>query len=206
MIIVSVAKKEDTPYEELFHVMKEAFKERAEQGLNFVCLSWSLDDFISKLRNNTILIARDTENNDKIIGFERLVFNDDYLDVGITAILPEYKRKGVGSLLYKTGEQIVKSCNYNYIAADTAVGAKSAVKWHIKNGFRKYELRSFKSTNYYSIIFRKQLVPDHKWRFRVHCKLHYWKSAIKCRMYTLANGQPRKSKWLDLYLWLRGAK
>lgn len=206
MIKVSVAKKEDTPYEELFHVMKEAFKERAEQGLNFVCLSWSLDDFISKLRNNTILIARDTENNDKIIGFERLVFNNDFAAEGITAILPEYKRKGVGRLLYKAGEQIVKSCNYNYIAADTAVGAKSAVKWHIKNGFRKYELRSFKSTNYYSIIFRKQLVHDSKWSNPVYCKLHYWKSAIRCRMFTLPNGEDRKSRWLDFYLKLRGAK
>ena len=206
MIKVSVAKKEDTPYEELFHVMKEAFKERSEQGLNFVCLSWSLDDFISKLKNNTILIARDTENDDKIIGFERLVFNNDFVALGIIAILPDYKRGGVGMLLFNTAEQIVKSANYNYMAADTAVGAKSSVKWHLKNGFKKYELRSYKSTNYYSYIFRKQLVYHPKWSNPIYCKLHYWKSAIKCRMYTLANGEDRKSKWLNLYLWLRGAK
>ena len=90
--------------------------------------------------------------------------------------------------------------------ASTAIDAKSSVNWHKKNGFRIIELQSSPSTNYYSYIFRKQLVHDPKWSNPVYCKLQYWKSAIRCRMYKLANGEDRKSKWLDLYLWLRGAK
>lgn len=180
MISVSLANKENVPYEELFQVMKEAFKERFEQGLDFTCLSWSFEEFISKLRNDTILIAKNVD--DKIIGFERLYFEDDFVHCGLIAVLPNYKRKGIGSLLFKTAEQLVLSRNCKYMLADTAVDAKSSVKWHLRNGFNIVGIDSGPNTNYYSYLFRKQLVHDSKWSNPLYSYFHFLLSALKCRL------------------------
>ena len=195
----------DFPYQEIYDVMKAGFKEREEQGLNFSCLSYSLDDLIKGLEDTVVLLAKDNDTN-KILGFQRLFFIQNYMAGGLIAILPEYKREGIGSLLFNKSQEIAIEKGCDHLVATTSVKAVSSVNWHKKNGYRIIELQSFPSTNYYSYIFRKQLVHNPKWSNPVYCKLHYWKSAIQCRMYHLENGEDRKSKWLDFYKWLRGVK
>lgn len=201
-------KDENTSWEELTQLFHEAFQERLDQGLHFTCSYFTPEDLERRSANNVVLVAID---KDKVAlagaAFVEIKHDDNgtwgYLSN--MAIKPNYKRCGIGSKLEEQRIAIAKANGCSYVISDTAVGATSSVKWHLKNGFRKYELFSFKSTNYYSYIFRKQLVPDSKWSNPIYCKLHFWKNAIQCRIYKLENGEYRKSKWLDLYLKLRGA-
>ncbi len=195
----------DFPYQEIFDVMKAGFKEREEQGLNFSCLSYSLDDLIKGLEDTVVLLAKDNDTG-KIIGFQRLYFRHNFMAGGLIAVLPEYKREGIGSLLFNKSQEMAIERGCDHLIASTSVKATSSVNWHKKNGYRIVELFSSPSTNYYSFLFRKQLLPHPQWSNPLYCKLHYWKSAIRCRIHYLSNGQPRKAKWLDFYLKLRGAK
>ncbi len=201
-------KGEDTSWDELAQLYHEAFQERLDQGLNFICSSFTPDFLKQHCANSIVLVAIDKDNNDALAGAAIIEIKHDkkgtwgYLtDVGIS---PDYKRRGIGSKLEEKRIAIAKANHCAFVMSDTAVPAKSSVNWHLKNGFKLVELMSWPNTNYYSYNFRKQLVHDPKWSNPVYCKLQYWKSAIRCRMYKLANGEDRKSKWLDLYKKLRG--
>ncbi len=207
---IEIHQKDDrTSWEELTKLFHEAFQERLDQGLHFTCSYFTPEDLERRSANNVVLVATDKDTG-ALAGtaFVEIV-NDEKGTWGYLsnmAISPNIKRCGIGSKLEQRRIEIAKANGCKYVISDTAKGADSSVAWHKKNGFRIVGLESFKSTNYYSYIFRKQLVPDPKWSNPIYCKLRYWKSAIQCRMYHLANGEDRKSKWLDLYLKLRGVK
>ena len=89
-----------------------------------------------------------------------------------TSVHPEYKGKGIGSLLIKALRAKALEQNCEYISCSTAVDAVSAVKVHLKNGYQIVGLKSFKSTNYYSYLFRMQLKPS-QWSDPSYCKRQY---------------------------------
>ena len=196
-------------WDELVELLHEAFQERLEQGLQFTRSFIAAEELSQLLANSIILVAVDTDT-DLLAGMAALRLYDDdngkWAFLSDLAVRPQYKRRGIMTLLHKRIVEIAKSNNCEYIQSDTAVGAKSSVKWHLKNGYRKYDMCSFKATNYYSYIFRKQLVPHPIWSNPIKSKLYFWKKALKCRIYDLENGEDRQSKWLDFYLKLRGAK
>lgn len=199
-------KGEETTWEELAQLYHAAFQERLDQGMNFICSSFT-PEYLEQLSSHAIiLVALDKDKSDELAGAAILTIKHDgketwgyFTDMGIS---PSYKRCGIGSKLEKQRVEIAKANGCSFVVSDTAVGAKSSVQWHLKNGFIFYELLSWPNTNYYSYNFRKQLVPDPKWSNSVYCKLQYWKSAIRCRMCKHANGEHRK--WVDLYKKLRG--
>lgn len=182
---------DNLPYEELFDVMLAAFEERRQQGLNFQCLGFNLDDFIDEESGKSVSIARDCDMNDKVVGFQNVWVEDDHAVSGLIAIHPNYKRKGIGSMLFQKTQEFAKKNGISFLTAGTAVDAKSSVKWHLRNGFRIVELASWPNTNYYSYNFRKQLVYDAKWSNPLFCKIHYWLSALKCKLMYLPDGKYR---------------
>lgn len=208
---IEIRKKgEETSWEELAQLYHEAFQERLDQGMNFICSSFTPEYLEQRSADSIILVAIDKDNDDALAGaaFVKIIHDDNGTWSNFTnmGIRPNYKRCGIGTKLEEQRVAVSKEHGCRFVICDTAVGAKSSVKWHLKTGFRIVGLVSWPNTNYYSYKFRKQLVHDPKWSNPVYCKLQYWKSAIKCRMYKLPNGKDRKSRWLDLYLKLRGAK
>lgn len=206
---IEIRKKgEETSWEELAQLYHEAFQERIDQGMNFICSSFT-PEYLEKLSTHSIiLVALDKDQNNALAGAAVLrIMHDDrgtwgyFTDMGIK---PSFKRCGIGSKLEAQRVAVAKENGCSFVMSDTAANAKSSVNWHYRNGFKLVELVSWPNTNYYSYNFRKQLVPDAKWDNPLYCKLQFWKSAIRCRMYHLENGEDRKSKWLDLYKKLRG--
>ena len=197
-------------WQELTDLMHEAFQERLEQGLHFTCSFMTAEELKRQLADSTILVAVDYDNKGVIVGMAAINVKDDekgkWAYMSDLAVKPQYKRCGIMTCLFQKLEGVAKLNGCEYIESDTAVGAKSSVKWHKKNGFKIVDLYSFKSTNYYSYIFKKDLTSyPHKTNpFRD--KILFWKKALQCRIYLLENGQDRESKFLDFYLKLRGAK
>ena len=184
-------KDENTSWEELTQLFHDSFQERLDQGLNFTCSSFTPETLERLGENNVILVAADKDNG-ALAGTALIEIVKDkkgtwgYLSN--MAISPEYKRCGIGSKLEDGRIAIAKANGCHFVISDTAVGATSSVKWHLKNGFRITRLHSFASTNYYSYIFRKQLVYHPLWSNSLFCKVHYLLSAMKCKMTFHADG------------------
>lgn len=195
-------KGEDTSWDELAQLYHEAFQERLDQGLNFICSSFTPDFLKQHCANSIVVVAIDKDNNDALTGAAIIEIKHDkkgtwgYLtDMGIS---PNYKRCGIGSKLEEKRIAIAKANNCTFVMSDTAVPAKSSVNWHLKNGFKIVELMSWPNTNYYSYNFRKQLVYDPKWSNSLFCKIHYWLSALKCKLMFLPDGKYRSPGMMNI--------
>lgn len=188
-------KDENISWEELTKLYHDAFQERLDEGMNFICSSFTPEDLKKNGENNVILVAID-KDNDAMAGAAMIgIVQDNSGTWGYMtnmAICPEYKRCGIGSKLEKCRIEVAKANGCNYVLSDTAVGATSSVNWHLKNGFRKIDFKSWPNTNYYSIVFRKQLLYQPLWSNPLFCKLHYWCSAIKCKACFYENGDYKK--------------
>jgi len=190
---IEIRQKDDnTSWEELANLFHEAFQERLDQGLHFICSDFTPDYLKRQSANDIILLAFDTEN-ETLAGaaFVRILHNknDTWGYLSNMAIKPNYKRKGIGSKLESKRIEIAKSNGCSYVLADTAVGAKSSVDWHLKNGFRIIQMISWSNTNYYSYNFRKQLKPHPLWSNSCFCRIHFWLSALRCKLLHRENGE-----------------
>lgn len=201
-------KDENTSWEELTVLFHESFQERLDQGLKFTCSSFTPETIEHLGENNVILVATDRDNGAlagaAMVGIEKDKKGDMWGYLSNMAISPAYKRCGIGSKLEEGRINIAKANGCRYVISDTAVGATSSVNWHLKNGFKIFELESFFSTNYYSYIFRKQLVHHPFWSNSVFCKIHFLFSALRCKLRFRADG--KTTKLMNFYLKMRGAK
>lgn len=151
----------DSPfsYSEVVDLIHSSFEERLNQGLHFTCSTITIDQFIEKTKKGIVLVAWDSDSS-SLLGSSTVSIRKDKKGVlygyhEYLAISPKAKRLGVGTkLLESHTHNLINTCA-QYVLSDTAVGADSSVKWHVKNGFRIIGLRSFPSTNYYSFKFRK---------------------------------------------------
>lgn len=168
--------------EQLFDLVKLAFQERKDAGLNYMCLSASISDFVLEIKDAYVLVAMDVEKNE-LCGCSILKVEKNKLGVlhgreKHTAVSPNYKGQGVGSKLIDTLKCKAIELGCDYLTCTTAVSAKSAVAVHVKNGYQIVGLKSFRQTNYYSYIFRMQLTPS-VWKDAKYCKHQFQKSAVK---------------------------
>lgn len=185
---IVIRRKEDTDinYEQIVELMHAAFEERLQQGLNFSCSFMNVEQFKEKSEGGTIVLAINQDTNE-LVGVTVVLIKKDFNNetFGFNEFLsvnPKVKRCGIESILYREGESVCNENKCKYIKCTTAVGAKSSVKYHLKNGFKIIGLESFPTTNYYSYIFRKQLVPSKKWENNWYCKFVYYKSYIKTKL------------------------
>ncbi len=195
----------NTPFttEHLLHLIKDAFKERKDAGLNYVCLSMTHEDFVKELDNSVPIVAYNKYNN-TLCGCSILKLckdkNGQYYGVEKhTSVLPMYKNQGLGSKLIKRVIEIAKKYECKYLLCSTAKSATSAIKVHKKNGYKIVGLASYKNTNYYSYKFRLNIYPstNKNYYFR---KLYFIKSVIKTILLYQKDGSfTTIHKWINKY-------
>lgn len=128
-------------YEQVYNVIKTAFEKAEHSDGNEQDLVVALrksNSFIPELS----LVAVD-EN--KIIGYilftKIKIGNSIELALAPLAVLPEYQRKGIGTMLIKEGHEIARQLNYNYSIVLGSnkyyprLGYISASKYNIKAPF-----------------------------------------------------------------------
>ena len=178
-------------YQQIADLQHSAFQERLEQGLHFTSSSMTALQFEEKMKDGYVFVAIDT-NTDTLLGTVTIHIGTD--NKGIVygyheylAVSPDAKHMGIGTKMADAWTKFLKEKGAAYVLSDTACKAASSVKWHLKNGFRIYELESYRSTNYWSYVFIKYLDGSiQKSAFRM--KLHYWKSWILIRVTRHKNG------------------
>lgn len=186
-------KDDNTSWEELVNLFHESFQERLDQGLNFTCSFFTPEDLERRSANSVVLVAFDKDNDNRLVG--TVSFNQlsekkaEHLNLAVT---PSYKHAGVATQLLLALLDFAYGSGCNYIVSDTAEQAISSVKWHKKNGFYPIALRSFGSTNYYSIIFRKQLKHHWFWSNPSCCAVHFAFSSAIYKQYRNVDGSLTK--------------
>ncbi len=189
---------EESPftYEDVVELIHLSFVERLSQGLQFTCSSMTVEQFRGKMSDGLVIVAFNNDSGQLVGTASTHIYKDkddhlygynEYL-----AVHPSVKHQGVGTLLLKKRLSIIQERGAEYVISDTAVGAKSSVKWHLKNGFVIYGYRSFRNTNYYSYMFRKQLVGRSKWDNRIYRDLHFLISFVKTRIKYNRMGRERR--------------
>ena len=195
-MILKIDKLETSPfsYEEVANLMHLSFEERLAQGLQFTCSSMTASQFRKKTEKGIVLVAWDTEST-SLLGTATVSIRKDKKGIvygynEYLAIHPSAKRLGLGTRLLEERIIVIIRAGGQYVISDTAVGADSSVKWHLKNGFKIVGLKSYLSTNYYSYLFRKQLTPSRIWDNSLYVWLVYSKSALFTRVWQKADGTP----------------
>ena len=197
-------KDDSVSWQDLADLLHQAFEERVQQGLHFTCSYLTAAELESSSKGSIVMMACDRDSG-QLLGTGSMKIEGEGEDRHAyqfnLAVRPGLKRNGISTQLHKARIEIAKSQNCAYILSDTAIGATSSVKWHLKNGFRIIGLHSFYETNYYSYMFRMQLKPHPLWSNPLFCKIHYWLSALKCRATFTANGDSRYL--MSLYIKMR---
>jgi len=172
---------------DIIHLIHESFVERTENNLFFFCCNISKQemDLYCKSRK---LFCYILEN--KIIGVIFFYIKDKKCYVGIVATHPKYKKKGIATALFQELVKYCKEKQVDFIFSDTAIKAKSSVKWHEKMGFKKYKMISYSSTNYYSWEFVKDMNNPNRNFFKRN--IHLFFSSIKCLLFWNKNGKLTK--------------
>ena len=199
---IVIRRKEETSvtYEQIVDLIHESFKERLEQGLRFTCSFMGVDEYKRKTEHSIIIVAI-LDETEELVGTASVQIQQDnrgriYGYNEFVAVKPDKKRLGIGKKTEEAIISIAQTHNCNYIISDTAVGAKSSIKWHKKNGYKIVGLKSWDTTNYYSFVFRRQLVP-----INVAERITIFKNAFCSFAKTLLarkkNGNHRK--WVEYY-------
>lgn len=198
-IIIVPIEETNITVEQLFRLIKEAFQERKEAGLAYICLSMTIHEFMEELENSMPYVAID-KDVDVLCGCAILKIRRDKnaLLYGLemhTSVAPKYKNRGIGSMLINTIKIRATEAGCSYLSCSTAISAKSAIKVHLKNGYKIVGMASYPKTNYYSYRFKLQLLPLPHSNF-IYRKINFLKSAIKTVLFYNADGNKRKLLYL----------
>ena len=149
----------EMPNEELLHLVHTAFEDRVKQGFNFICAAFSLETFRSLTHNSYIFVAQDEHS--PLIGTvaltERVKRGIRCGELEYLAVLPDYNRKGIATMLLTALCERARKLDLPFIISDTAMHADSSVKWHLRNGFKILRIKQFDKRNYYSYQFVKPI-------------------------------------------------
>lgn len=193
-MIISILKNSPFSTRDVIELLHSSFQERKDIGLSFTCSSMTKDQFDLIMQNGITLVAYAKE--DSLCGtLSAHLFTDkdrnSYGYIEYLAVEPSQKRTGIGEKLFSEMERILLSKGVSYIMSDTAARAKSSVKWHRKRGFVIVGYHSYKSTNYYSFIFRKQYSSPSLWNSIVYRTVRFVLSYLKTTIGWKRSGSER---------------
>lgn len=190
---IEILKLEDTnySYSDIVNLLHEAFQERLEQGLRYTCSFITEEQFRKKTEKGVVLVAKEMDS-DALVGTMTLNFpdvvNEKYGYMEYVAVSNNVKTSGIGTKLFEYLQNLAIEKGCKYLLSDTSTQAESAVRWHLKLGYKIIGLESYRSTNYWSYVFRKQLVTSRKWESDAYCKWHYLTSWLFIRTTRDING------------------
>ena len=112
--MVEIRQKSQKDYEEVYRVVKTAF-ETAEHS------DGNEQDLVVALRNSDSFIPELSlvaVKDDKIVGYilftKIKIENHEEIALAPLAVLPEYQKQGIGSMLIEQGHKIAKKLGYHY--------------------------------------------------------------------------------------------
>lgn len=144
----------DTPYDGMRALLNSAFKERKEEGIDFVYASYTNEELKEHVGDGYCIVAFE---DSEVVGMVALLQKErlgiKYSTHECLAVLPSKSNKGIASLMFKRFLEVALELNSDFIISTTAEKAYSSIRYHHKNGFKTFLFVSFPSTSYYSYCF-----------------------------------------------------
>ena len=105
-----------------------------------VPIPWSKASIEEELNNilAKFIVAKDDE---KVVGFAMCWFIMDECHIGNIAILPEYRRKGIATLLLNELLKSTKEHGTNYLLLEVRKSNEPAIALYKKMGFKEFVVR-----------------------------------------------------------------
>ena len=163
----------DSPfsYSQVISLIKTAFKQWEETGLNSSLLKMTEEDLEKMALARIIVVAYDSQSLDLIGTMTYSISkNNSSCYVSHLAVDPRSSGRGIATQLYGFVLERIKKLGIAFVLSDTSVHAERSIKWHLKVGFKIIGLTSFQTNNYYSYIFRHQISHSIIW----NCPLFIW--------------------------------
>lgn len=138
------------------NLLHDSFAERLRDGMNFSCATYLEDDVQRVFSKATAIIGAYEE--DELVGV--VMLNCVNTKVGFRyashenlAVATKAKGKGVAGRMLKKLRMVAVENKLDFVLSDTAEGAKSSIRYHLKNGFLIYGKRHYPGRNYNSVTF-----------------------------------------------------
>ena len=179
-IVIKQLHETNYTYEQLVDLMHDSFQERRDQGLLFTSCTMDVDTFKRKYSDAVIIVGYNKDNGELLSFYTFHLFTTGrnkvikygYLEQ--LAVSPKAKRTGIGTKMLDANIAIAQKMGASYMLSDTACKAESSVRWHYKNSFLLYELESYRSTDYWSHVFKLYLPKGSNSLIRrCECRIHY---------------------------------
>ncbi|MBX2995907.1 MAG: GNAT family N-acetyltransferase [Bdellovibrionaceae bacterium] len=150
---------EDGDVPAVTQLVRSAYKELADRGLNYTATYQEEDVTRSRMNEGkTLLLLR----NDEIVGTitardENAVSKKKCAYLGQFGIKPELKRLGLGTKMMNMIEFWAQESGYECLQLDTAKPAAHLVDWYLSRGYEIVGETKFEGKTYESWIFEKPL-------------------------------------------------
>lgn len=188
----------DYHIEDILSLIKNAYAERAKDGISFATLKYSLTEFLNERTDDDYWFLA-FDNNHLLCGTARLTIIGRRGEICNFAVLPNSQGKHVGRQLLQTVNQFAKERNLDFVMSYTAMKAKSSVKCHCNNGFQITGIVVGLNRDYSSYIFRNQITPSFLFN-SPFVKYRYYISILKYKLLKNKNGQNTILGNLALYI------
>lgn len=177
--------------EDVLSLIKEAYRERAKEGISFATLDYTIEDFLAE-RTDADFWFLAFDNEKKMYGTARLTIKDDKSgEICNFAVSPYCQGKHVGSHLLQAANLFAKEHKLDCVLSFTAMKATSSVRCHCNNGFRIIGININLLKDYSSYCFRNQISPSWYWSNSFMMRLRYLLSYLKYCLAKRPNGQNR---------------
>ena len=178
-------------HENVVDLIRSSFQQWRERGIESSLLRLTPETFIKNTAKSTIFVA--INGNGELVGTTTCDWLTDKNNIlygynKYSAVSSSQKSSGIGSYLFDSVKECARSRKCSYILSDTSVLAPWSLKWHIKNGFKRVGLISFKSNKYYSYLFRCQLRSPSIWNYSLYRNIRFILSYIKTRAWQRPDG------------------
>lgn len=180
---------DNPPTMQLAQLLNKAFKERRDEGINFSYTSYSGENLKEHVGDGYYIVAYD---NDNIVGLVALIQKKKmgirYTTHECLAVDPNMKNKGLATIMFQSFKELAGKLDSGFIISSTAEKAYSSIRYHQKNGFKKFLYVSFRNTDYYSYGF---VLPLKKRFYFMKSRLFYiptlWLSYIYTKLFKKKN-------------------
>ena len=190
-VIIKTREEAGFSYEKVVDLLHEAFQERLQQGLHYTCSSMTVERLKEKTKDGIIIVAYD-EKSRELLGMAAVNLRESdshkYTYNEYNAVSSKCKRQHLGSKIMDEVKRLSIDYGAEYILSDTSTQAESAIKYHLKNGFKIVGYESYRSTNYWSYVFRLQLKKPSKWDNAAYRKIKFIQSYVFIKLTRTING------------------
>jgi [ribosomal protein S18]-alanine N-acetyltransferase len=118
---------------------------------------WSLQQIEDEVmhENACILLAK---TDTTAIGYISMRVNYDDIEILRIAVLPEFRRKGIASLLLSEADTVCSNNNKKLIILEVNETNTAAVLFYTKYGFVEYHKRKNYYKNHAALCMRKEII------------------------------------------------